>query len=128
MSRASLLLCTIAAVSLAACDDPPKPAAGASSAKASAAPAATTAAPTPTPAAKPTTMPELTVDDDGPYLGGQRAKLGEPTGLEKLTKIVKDLPIDGKPVTLVVTKKAKVSAVAATVAAFGDAGAPKVVI
>jgi hypothetical protein len=73
-------------------------------------------------------MPELIVDTDGPYLGGQRVNLGDATGPEKLTKIIKDLPINGSPVTLQVDKKAKVSAVAAVVAALGDAGAPKVTI
>jgi hypothetical protein len=75
-------------------------------------------------------MPELTVDDDGPYLAGTRINLTDPNanGPEKLIKVTKDLPIEGKPVTLMVTKKAKVAYVAATVAALGDAGAPKVTI
>ena len=126
MSRPlQLVLCTIAVAGLAACDDP-KPAGGASSATAAA--AATTAAPSPTPAPKPTSMPELAVDADGPYLGGQRVNLADATGPEKLVKIVKDLPINGKPVTLQVDKKAKTSAVAAVVVALGDAGAPKITI
>ena len=120
-----LALCTIALAGLPACDDPPKTAAGASSATASA--AATTAAP-PTPLPKPTSMPDLSVDPDGPYLGGQRVNLADATGPDKLTKIVKDLPINGQPVTLRVDKKAKVSAVAAVVVALGEAGAPRVTI
>jgi biopolymer transport protein ExbD len=127
MSRAPILaLCTITAALLAAaCDDPPKKDAAPSATAATTAPAATSAA---TPAPKPTSMPELTVDEDGPYLAGQRVKLQDPTGPEKLVKIVKDLPIDGKQVTLLVDKKAKTSAVAAVVAALGDAGAPKILI
>jgi biopolymer transport protein ExbD len=109
---------------LAGCDDAPKSGAGTASATA----AAPTPTPAPTPAPKPTTMPDLTIDPEGPYLGGQRVNLGEATGAEKLAKIVKDLPINGKPVTLLVDKKAKVSAVAAVVAALGEAGAPKVVV
>lgn len=123
MSRSLLLsLCTLVAVGLTACDDPPKPAGGAASA------AATAPAPTATARPKPTTMPELIVDSDGPYLGGQRVSLADATGADKLTKIIKDLPINGNPVTLQVDRKAKVSAVAAVVAALGDAGAPKVSI
>jgi biopolymer transport protein ExbD len=133
MSRSSLLLlCAVtglAACGLAACDDPPKPAAGAASATAATTGAATAApAPTATDLPKPTSMPELIVDPDGPYLGGQRVNLTEATGAEKLAKIVKNLPINGKPVTLQVDKKAKVSAVAAVVAALGDAGAPKITV
>jgi biopolymer transport protein ExbD len=127
MSRSPLLLVgVIAAYGLAACDEPPKSTGATSSAK----PVVTTAASTATPAElpKPTTMPELTVDSDGPYLGGQRVNLAEATGPEKLTKIVKDLPINGKPVTLVANKHAKVSAVAAVVTALGEAGAPKVTV
>jgi biopolymer transport protein ExbD len=125
MSRPlQLVLCSIAVAGLAACDDPPKPAAGASSATASAA----TAAPPPTAPARPTSMPDLAVDAEGPYLGGQRVNLADATGPEKLGKIVKDLPINGKPVTLQVDKKAKVSAVAAVVVALGEAGAPKITI
>lgn len=126
MSRSLLLsLCTLAAVGLAACDDPPKPTGGASSATATAPP---TPAPIATERPKPTTMPELIVDSDGPYLGGQRVNLADATGADKLAKIAKELPINGSPVTLQADKKAKVSAVAAVVAALGDAGAPKVSI
>ena len=129
MSRSSLsVACALATAALltGACDDPPKPGAGVASATAA------TPAPTPSPEpaqrTKPTTMPELIVDTDGPYLGGTRVKLGEPGSAEKLAKIVKDLPIDGKPVTLQVDKKAKTSHVAAVVAALGEAGAPKITI
>jgi biopolymer transport protein ExbD len=85
-------------------------------------------APSPTATPKPTSMPSLNVDSDGPFLNGTRINLAEPTGPEKLTKVVKDLPILGKPVTLFVEKKAKTSHVAAVVAALGDAGAPMVTI
>jgi biopolymer transport protein ExbD len=128
MSRSPLFLSWVmAAALLAACDDAPKNAAGASSSAAASA-AAASAEPPKTAYAKPTTMPELLVDPDGPYLNGQRVNLADAAGPEKLTKIVKDLPINGKPVTLQVDKKAKVSAVAAVVAALGDAGAPKVTL
>jgi biopolymer transport protein ExbD len=130
MSRSPLLLaCALAAVGLTACDDPPKPAGDAASATATAAPpTGATPAPTSTDRPKPTTMPELIVDPDGPYLGGYRVNLGDAAGAEKLTKIVKDLPINGKAVTLQVDKKAKISSVAAVVTALGDAGAPRITI
>ncbi len=124
MSRSPLLLvCALGVFGIAGCDDPPKP--GAASAAPSVAAAPTTA---PTAAPKPTTMPDLSVDPEGPYLGGQRVNLADANGPEKLVKIVKDLPINGSPVTLRVDKKAKVSAVAAVIVALGDAGAPKVTV
>jgi biopolymer transport protein ExbD len=109
---------------LVACDDPPKPPTASSATAATGA----TATPTPAPPTKPTSMPALIVDPEGPYLGNQRVNLADPTGPEKLVKLVKDLPIDGKPVTILVDKKAKTSAVAALVAALGDAGAPRIII
>ncbi|MFO0762091.1 MAG: biopolymer transporter ExbD [Byssovorax sp.] len=124
-ARAGLLVTSaLAAMTLAACDDPPKSGAGTTTA------AATTAAPPPTAAAlpKPKTMPEMIVDSDGAYIGGGRINLGEASGAEKLAKAVKDLPINGAPVTLQAEKKAKTSHVAAVVAALGEAGAPKVII
>ncbi len=84
MSRPPVLvLCALAAASVAACDDPPKPSGGAASAIAT---APTPVAPTPpaTERPKPTTMPELIVDTDGPYLGGQRINLADAAGPEKL--------------------------------------------
>jgi biopolymer transport protein ExbD len=120
----ALSLSILAIGGLAACDDdPPKADGGAASAAA----AATTAAPAPTPV-KPKGMPELTVDPDGPYLGGTRVNLTDANGAEKLTKVVKDLPINGQPVTLIVDKKAKTPYVAAVIQALGEAGAPKVTI
>jgi biopolymer transport protein ExbD len=118
-------LITIAALGLAACDDPPKGGAASASAAAEPAPAPTATA---TERPKPTTMPELIVDGDGPYLGGQRVNLADAQGPDKLVKIVKDLPINASTVTLQVDKKAKTSAVAAVVVALGDAGAPKVTL
>ncbi len=130
MSRSPLLLlravACLAVCGLTACDDPPRPTGGATSATAAA--ASSIPAPVATDRPKPTSMPDLIVDPDGPYLGGQRVNLTEATGAEKLGKIVKDLPINGNPVTLIVDKKAKVSAVAAVVQALGVAGAPKVTV
>ena len=127
MPRHTLLLaCTLAA--LAGCDDPPKPGATSPSATAVTAPANPSPTTATTPLPKPTSMPDLVVDPEGPYLGGQRVNLSEATWADKLAKIVKDLPINGKPVTVLADKKAKVSAVAAVVAALGDAGAPKVTV
>lgn len=111
---------------LAGCDDDPPKSAGGKGASATA--SATTAAPAPPPPTKPKGMPELLVDNDGPYLAGSRINLADPQGAEKLAKLVKDLPINGQPVTLTVEKKAKTPYVAAVVAALGEAGAPKVTI
>jgi biopolymer transport protein ExbD len=111
---------------LAGCDDDTKTTGGKGASSSAA--AATTAAPTPPAPVKPKGMPELQVDNDGPYLGGTRINLADPQGAEKLAKVVKELPINGAPVTLIVEKKAKTPYVAAVVAALGEAGAPKVTI
>ena len=111
---------------LVGCDDDPPKSSGGPAASASA--KATTATPTPPAPTKPTGMPELLVDNDGPYLGGTRINMADPQSVEKLAKVVKELPINGAPVTLIVEKKAKTSYVAAVVAALGEAGAPKVTI
>lgn len=107
---------------LTACDDPPKAGAAASAS------APASAAPPPTAPPKPKTMPDILVDNDGPYLGGTRVKMSDPNSAEQLAKVVKDLPIDGKPVTIRADKKAKASHVSAVVEALGAAGAPKVTI
>ncbi|AUX26246.1 hypothetical protein SOCEGT47_068070 [Sorangium cellulosum] len=107
----------------AACESAPKPPeAGPAAASAPAAQQAPVAPP------KPKGMPELLVDSMGPYLGGQRVNLAQKDGAERLAKVIRALPIDGKPVTLLAEKKAKVSAVAAVVTELGAAGAPKVTI
>ena len=115
----------LSAAALVACDEPAKPAGASSqpSASASAAPAPTVAD-----APKPKKMPDLLVGVEGAFLGGTRLDLGAQSGREKLAAVVKALPIDGKPVTLTVEKKAKTSHVAAVVTELGNAGAPKVTI
>lgn len=115
-----------AAAIFAGCDDAPPKAAGGPGATATAT-AAVAATATPAPV-KPKGMPELLVDSDGPYVAGSRINLADAQGPEKLAKLVKDLPINGQPVTVLAEKKAKTSAVAALVAALGEAGAPKVTI
>lgn len=115
--------CLSIAALAAACDDP-KPTAGAPSASAtqSAAPAAPAEPP------KPKGMPELLVDTMGPYLGGRRVDMKAQDAADKLAKIVKELPINNSPVTLLVDKKAKTPDVAAVVTELGVAGAPKVTL
>ena len=125
MVRLPMLAALTAAFSLVAvgCDDPKSsPGAPSATSQASSAPSVAAVAP------KPKTMPELVVDADGPYLGGSRIDLGASGGREKLKKIVSELPIDGKPVTLQAERKAKTPEVAAVVAELGAAGAPKIVI
>ncbi|EYF02201.1 Hypothetical protein CAP_7412 [Chondromyces apiculatus DSM 436] len=107
---------------LTACDTPKPPAGDAPSATAS-----TQAAPVAT-ATKPKGMPELLVDELGPYLGGRRVDMKQQDATEKLIKIIKELPIEGKPVTLLADRKAKTPIVAAVVYELGAAGAPKVII
>jgi biopolymer transport protein ExbD len=123
--RSSTVTVALLAVFSAACDDAPKP--SPTSAAASSAFSASSAAP-PAEPPKPKTMPELLVDELGPYLGGRRVDLSQKDGAEKLSKLVGELPIGGNPATLLADKRAKPSAVAAVVTALGKAGAPKVVI
>ncbi|MFT3774445.1 MAG: biopolymer transporter ExbD [Minicystis sp.] len=127
MCRSPLLLAgaMVIATFASACDDPPKTG-GAASASAAAPSATAAAAPTERP--KLTAMPDILIDSDGPYLGGTRVKMGDPDSAERLAKIVKDLPVNGKAVTIRADRKAKASHVSAVVEAFGDAGAPKVLI
>lgn len=92
----------------------------------SAEPTATAATTTRPATTKPKEMPSVTVDDMGPYINGQRPSLKDPGGAEKLKKIVSELPIDGKEVTLIILKKAKFTDVRAVVRELGAAGAPTV--
>jgi hypothetical protein len=122
----SLLLGSASAV--VGCEDaPPKDKVDAAASMSASAKAAASSGASPAPV-KLKAMPELLVDSAGPYLAGTRINLAEPTGPERLVKVIKELPIDGKPVTLLVEKKAKISSVATVVGALGDAGAPKVTI
>jgi biopolymer transport protein ExbD len=82
----------------------------------------------PPPPPKPKSMPHLIVDASGPYLDGQRVDMTQEGAAEKIAKIVKGLPIEGKPVTLIAEKKAKTPHVAIVVSELGLAGAPKVTI
>jgi biopolymer transport protein ExbD len=104
------------------CGDDPKKTATASTASAT---QKTSAAPE---SPKTKQMPNLLVDAEGPYLGIERVRMQEQNAAEKLAKLVKELPIEGKPVTLLVEKKAKIPHVAAVVTELGRAGAPKVII
>ncbi|WP_437588483.1 ExbD/TolR family protein [Sorangium sp. So ce1000] len=124
LSSASTRLAVAAGLILAAaaCESAPKPSGPGAAATA----AASVEAPVEPP--KPKGMPELLVDSMGPYIGGQRVDLAQKEGPEKLAKVIRGLPIEGKPVTLLADKRAKPSAVAAVVTELGAAGAPKVVI
>lgn len=103
-----------------ACDDP-KPTTSTGTAAATQKPAPTTA-----PTEKKLEEISITVDDMGPYVGGERAKLAEPGGDEKLKAAVAKLPIGGKQVEVTTLKKARTSDVVALVKALGEAGAPTV--
>src|SRR5262249_19405599 len=84
----ALPILALVALAAAGCDDdPPKAKPGpTASATLSATPTAAQLAPA---ASKPKGMPELTVDDDGPYLNGTRINLADPNanGPEKLSKV-----------------------------------------
>ncbi len=124
--------CTLSAVLLVVsvgfapgCGDDAKPSGSASGATSGSAKAAITAAPEPP---KPKGMPSLLVDAEGPYIGTERVRMAETGAAEKLTKLIKDLPINAQNVTLIVDKKAKITHVAAVVTELGKAGAPRVIV
>ena len=119
--RLALPALILALLAASGCDDPKK------SATAQTASASQTAFAVPV-LPKPKTMPNLLVDAEGPYFGVDRVRMQEPNAAEKLAKLVKDMPIEGKPVTLLVEKKAKIPHVAAVVTELGRAGAPKVIL
>jgi hypothetical protein len=119
--RAALAL--LVALAASACgDDKPKPGA-APSATASASAAPNVAAPPPK-----KTMPSLIVDSLGPYIGQIRVDMKQESWPQKLAAAVKDLPINGEPVTLIADKRARTPDVAAVVAELGRAGAPTVTV
>ena len=120
MRKALTLLVLL--LTAAGCGDPKGSGSGAATASAT---QKASAAPEPP---KPKTMPNLLVDAEGPYLGMERVRMNEQNAAEKLAKLVKELPIEGKPVTLLVEKKAKIPHVAAVVTELGRAGAPKVIL
>lgn len=120
MRKASIVLVLLLAA--AGCGDPQGSGSGATTASAT---QQASAAPEPP---RPKTMPNLLVDAEGPYLGMERVRMNEQNAAEKLAKLVKELPIEGKPVTLLVEKKAKIPHVAAVVTELGRAGAPKVIV
>jgi hypothetical protein len=73
-------------------------------------------------------MPEITVDELGAYIGGERAELQKKEGAAKLHDLVGRLPINNKTVTMLGNRNARVQDVAAVVWELGKAGAPAVVI
>jgi biopolymer transport protein ExbD len=115
----------LSVILLAGCGDSKKSAGGSAGSAATTAAAAPTEPPTPP---RPKTMPHLIVDAMGPYLNGQRVEMTQEGAAAKIAKIVKELPIEGKPVTLIAEKKAKTPHVAIVVSELGLAGAPKVTI
>jgi biopolymer transport protein ExbD len=123
LGRPSLRIgaCLAAAALAAACDDPNR-------STTTAAPAEATQSAAPAAPPRPKGMPELLVDSMGPYLGGRRVDMKAQDAADKLAKIVKELPIEGKPVALLVDKKARTPDVAAVVTELGVAGAPTVTL
>jgi hypothetical protein len=120
------LLCGAAVLAVAACD-------GKKTSKVDELMSAATAESTATAPHEPEkkkwdTMPELTVDDLGSYLGGERANVTEKGGIEKLRDIISRLPLKDKEVELVANKKALTVHVVTTVYELGKGGALAVTI
>lgn len=111
-----------ALVTLSACEKPETN----PYAQKSAAPAATTAPPAATQA--PTNeMKDLIVDELGPFVGGERPKLTETGGPEKLKRLIGELPLkEQKEVSVAILKKAKMPDVVAVVRELTAAGVAKI--
>lgn len=110
---------------LAGCDDPPKK-------NHSSAPAAEQASPASsvTEAPKPAGPPLLSIDDIGPRIGSERALLEQRDGRAQLTAAFEKQRehFAGKPSTLAVDRKAKLSHVAAVLEELGKLGSKPVTI
>lgn len=118
------LLACLALPLLVACSDPPAPAATSASAEAK--------KPPPPPAtsssATAESTPQITIDEMGPYIAGERAKMKEPGGPEKLKKVVSGLKLDKMPVEVVAFKKSKFVDVLAVVKELAAAGVTEIKI
>lgn len=108
-----------------ACGDSPAPAGASASAEAkkSAAPPPATSG-----SAKVEASQLITIDEMGPYIAGERAKLKEPGGPEKLKKIVSGLKLDKMPLEVTAFKKSKFVDVLAVVHELAAAGATQIKI
>lgn len=136
--RAGLALClSLVSLSVAGCDDRDRAAKGGGGAppektgveKPPAAPtgsaddAAKKATPAPT-----DKLPDITVDNLGVYLGGERVDLKAQDGAKKLKEVVAKHRFDAKSPVVVALRAARAPDVSATVNALGDAGASEVLV
>lgn len=123
--RSTALVALIGLTLASGCGDNAKPSGSAGGSGSAMATQAATAKPEPP---KPKGLPSLLVDAEGPYIGADRVRMNESGAAEKLAKLIRDLPINGQPVPLIVDKKAKIVHVAAVITELGKAGAPKVIV
>jgi hypothetical protein len=111
-----LLAAMGASTGLGGCDDKKEtPAARPAAASASAQPEA----PPPPPADK---IPDISVDNQGLYMGGERVVLSAPDGPRRLKETVGKYKLDGKSVVIVALRVARTPEVSAVVKALADAG------
>lgn len=114
----------LGALALAACGEPKREAGASSSSPSS------TASPSSSPdkPAEEKRVAPLSVDNLGPSVGAARVDMKQDGALDKLTRLVKAQPIDGKPVVLLADKKARTPDVMIMVNELAAAGAPSVTI
>jgi len=94
----------------------------------SAEPVAASAEPPPAPKPPPDRVPDVSVDNQGLYMGGERANLKEQDGAKKLAEIVAKYPITGKTVAVSAMRTARTPDVAAVVHALAERGAAEIVL
>lgn len=116
------LLAAVAASALGGCDDKKE--------KPAEKPAATTASALPEapPSPPPDKIPDVSVDNQGLYMGGERVVLSAPDGPRRLKETVGKYKLDGKAVTIVALRVARTPEVAAVVKALSDVGVAEVTV
>lgn len=91
-------------------------------------PSASATEPPPPPAPRLDRVPDISIDSDGLYMGGERANLAQRDGAQRLEAIVGRYPIDGKTVAVTALRNARTPHVAAVVAALTDRGAGEILV
>ncbi|RYE81933.1 MAG: hypothetical protein EOO75_21445 [Myxococcales bacterium] len=91
-------------------------------------PSASATEPPPPPAPRLDRVPDITVDSDGLYMGGERASLAQRDGAQKLEAIVARYQLTGKTVVVTALRNARTPHVAAVVTALTDHGAAEILV
>lgn len=91
-------------------------------------PSASNTEPPQPPAPPPNRVPDVSIDPQGLYMGGERANLAAQDGPKKLEEIVSKYQLTGKTVAVTALRNARTPHVAAVVQALAQHGAAEVVL